>query len=80
MAVDKIDRWIHRHASIVQVTAVGSWTLIALASVILAIWPGKPLLLLCPVIWTVPAWVAWWWAYQEEDQQERERRSGGNTF
>ena len=72
---ERLDRWIGKHASVIQATLSLTWLAVSVLSVVLALW--RPLLLLVIPIWTLPTAFFGWWSYQEGGGAEQEGRDGG---
>ena len=76
---ERLDRWIGKHASVIQASLAVGWTVVALVSVGLAILvPGrKPLLFLfVPVVLGLFVGFFGWWSYQEGGGGDKD--DGGN--
>ena len=73
---ERLDRWIGKHASVIQATIALTWLGVSVASVLLGLW--RPLLLLVIPIWALPSVVFWVWAYQEGGGPVEGGGGGGN--
>ena len=61
---ERLDRWIGKHASVIQAWLAVGWTVLAIASIGWAIF-GAPLALLFPVAGGLFVGFFGWWSYQE---------------
>ena len=61
---ERLDRWIGKHASVIQATLSLTWLAVSVLSVLLMVLWDWRLVLLIPV-WSVPTGFFGWWSYQE---------------
>ena len=77
---ERLDRWIGKHASIIQAFLALSWLTVALGSIVVAVWPlegaDRLIMLMTPVVWGLVAGFFGWWSYQEAGPGE-EQDDGG---
>ena len=61
---ERLDKWIGRHASVIQAWLAIGWTVVAIGSILWAIL-GEPVALLFPVATGLFVGFFGWWTYQE---------------
>ena len=61
---ERLDKWIAKHASVIQATLSVAWLVVSVAAVVLMAFVDWRLVLLIPV-WSVPTGFFGWWSYQE---------------
>ena len=62
---ERLDRWIGKHASVIQAWLAIGWTVATIAAIGWAIVGPEPLALLFPVVLGLFVGFFGWWSYQE---------------